>query len=198
MDAKVGIFSLLSIRPHTITEIKEKMNYSTDSIYHSIHQLSAMGLIEKSKQGRTSLLFISRGHYPRKLGELFLKALSCDMDPGPLLDEGVLIVIKEMNNRRTLDSLCRSTGLGYFRIRRALGILEQMGVIHRIFKKPLTVEMNRDHPILDTYLDIIEMKGIDGNANGSDRTVSHKGRSEDQKKMERLILNEKVGISFVQ
>ena len=74
MDSLTSIFTLISIRPRTITELRQVLPYSRDSIYKSVHQLHRMELIEKVRVGRTNLIHISRGYRSKLLRDLFMKA----------------------------------------------------------------------------------------------------------------------------
>ena len=73
MNAKSAIFTTLSIKPHKISQLIEKLPYSQHTIYKTLELLTADGLVTKRREKGKVVVETSKKYTTQKLREIYIK-----------------------------------------------------------------------------------------------------------------------------
>jgi hypothetical protein len=147
MNAKSAVFASLSIKPHKITEIINKLPYSRHTIYKTVELLAKDRLITKRKEKGKVVVEISKDYPTQKLREIYIKALSYGVDPEILLRETTLTIWKQLSAPKTLKKLQKITGFSYLWIRKMVKFLVVSNLAIYKKQKPMITVLNQDHEL---------------------------------------------------
>jgi len=147
MNAKSAIFSVLSIKPHKISELIEKLPYSHHTIYKTLELLATDGLITKRKEKGKVVVETSKNYTTQKLREIYIKALAYGIDPEILLRKSSLIIWGKLEKPKTLKELQKSTGYSYLWVRNVVTFLVNTNLAILKKRKPMIVILNSEHEL---------------------------------------------------
>ena len=147
MNAKSAVFAALSIKPHKIHELMDKLPYSKHTIYKVLESLAEDGLIEKRKEKGRVVVETSKDFKTQKKRELFIKALSFGIDPEILLRDSTLTIWKQLDQPKTLKELQKSTGYSYLWVRNIVNFLVSSKLANLEKRKPLIAVLKKEHEL---------------------------------------------------
>jgi len=147
MNARTAIFSLVSIRPHSIQEIGGKLPYSIRTVYKYVEELVNEGLLVKRGRGDETVLTIAEGYGPQKLREIHIQSLAHGIDPEMLMRESTHVVWESLDGPKTVPDIEAETSLSRRWILVILGILERGGLITYEKRRPIKAVLNDEHPL---------------------------------------------------
>lgn len=159
MMARSALFTTLSIRPHTISELVEKLPYSRHTIYRALGSLSDDRLISKRREKGATVVQVSEDYASQKLREIHIKSLCHGIDPGRLTSRSTMAVWKELAGPATLEDIGRATGLSLQSVRKIVGFLVDSGLAIFEKRKPMIV-IRKEHVL----------NGLLGQLEGEERT----------------------------
>jgi len=158
MNARTAIFTVLSIKPHKISELIEKLPYSQYTIYKTLELLATNGYITKRKEKGNVIVETSKNYNSQKLREIYIKALTYGIDPEILLRESTLIIWNELGKTKTLKELQKSTGFSYLWVRNIVIFLLNSDLAILKKRKPMIVILNSEHELNILLKQYIEKK----------------------------------------
>lgn len=147
MNAKSAVFAVLSIRPHKIKELIDKLPYSRHTVYKTLKFLAEEGLIEKKKEKGEVVVDISKDYTSQKLREIYIKALSFGIDPEMLTRDSTLSIWKLLAVPRTLKELQKRSGFSYLWVRNIVKFLKDSNLAVYKKRKPITAVHNEVHEL---------------------------------------------------
>jgi biotin operon repressor len=164
MNVNNAVFSLVSVKPSSIADIRKRLPFGAKAIYANIERLVKEGLLVKVRGAEGILVIVADGYQAQKLKEIHIKCLSHGIDPEMLLRDSTLDVWRLLDVPRTVSELEDGTGLSSKWIMHVLNVLERHGLV--IFQKRKPVLAVRDHGnvinglLSDYLLPQAEEKGI--------------------------------------
>lgn len=159
MNAKSAVFASLSIRPHKIGELIDKLPFSKHTIYKVLESLLDEGLIVKRKDKGRVVVEISKDYKTQKKREIFIQSLSFGIDPKVLLRGSTLAIWKQLGKPRTLKDLQKATGLSYLWTRNIVNFLLESKLVNLEKRKPMIAVLEKDHKINILLTQLTEKKG---------------------------------------
>ena len=158
MNASSAIFAALSIKPHIISELIEKLPYSRHTIYTTIERLVKDELVTKSNEKGKIVVTLSEDYSTQKLREIFIKALIYDIDPEILTRDNTITIWKQLAKPKTLKKLQQITGLSYPWIRDIIDFLVETNLVILKNRKPMVAVRNSQHELNNLLGQYIEKK----------------------------------------
>ncbi|UCG70785.1 MAG: hypothetical protein JSV09_07250 [Thermoplasmata archaeon] len=147
MNSKSGVLAALSIRPHKINELIDKLPYSKHTIYKALQFLFEEGLINKRQEKGKIVVEISKDYTTQKMREIYIKALSFGIDPEVLLRESTLTIWKQLLKPKTLKDLQKSTGFSYPWVRNIVKFLVDSKLAVYEKRKPMIAVLKKEHEL---------------------------------------------------
>lgn len=147
MNARSAVFAVLSIKPHKISELIEKLPYSHHTIYKTLELLAEEGLVTKRKEKGKVVVETSKNYNIQKLKEIYIKALTYGIDPEILLRKSSLIIWGQLEKPKTLKELQNKTGLSYPWVRNVVIFLVNSNLAKLKKRKPIIVILNSQHEL---------------------------------------------------
>lgn len=147
MNAKSAVFATLSIRPHKINELIDKLPYSKHTIYTALQSLAEEGSITKRKEKGRVIAETSKDYETQKMREIYIKTLSYGIDPEILLRDSTLKIWKQLLKSRTLKDLQRITGFSYLWVRNIVKFLVDSKLAVYEKQKPLIAILKNEHEL---------------------------------------------------
>ena len=147
MNAKSAVFAVLSIKPHKISELIEKLPYSHHTMYKTLELLTNEGLVSKRKEKGRVIVETSKNYNTQKLKEIYIKALTYGIDPEILLRESSLIIWNQLKNPKTLKELQKKTSFSYPWVRNVVIFLVNSNLAKLKKRKPMIVVINSQHEL---------------------------------------------------
>ena len=142
MNANSTVFAVLSIKPHIISELIEKLPYSNHTLYKTIERLVNDKLVTKSKVKGKVVVALSNNYSTQKLREIFIKALIYGIDPEILTRNSTLTIWKQLATPKTFKKLQKSTGFSYPWIRKIINFLVETNLVILKKRKPMVAVRN--------------------------------------------------------
>lgn len=143
MNARSAVFASLSIRPHTIRELINKLPYSSFTVYEAVKDLEKKGLVRKIRRGENVLLIVSDGYKPQKLREIYIRALSFGVDPEMLLRDNTMAVWKSIEKSKTLEDIQEKVKLSDKWIKKILRFLVDSNLAVYEKRKPIIAVLRK-------------------------------------------------------
>ena len=147
MNASSAAFAVLSIKPHIISELIEKLPYSKHTIYKTIEELVKDKLVTKSKVKGKVVVALSKDYSTQKLREIFIKALINGIDPDILTRDTTITIWKQLATPKTLKKLQKSTGLSYPWVRDIINFLVKINLVILKKQKPIVAVRDSKHEL---------------------------------------------------
>ena len=147
MNAKSAVFASLSIKPHKIKELIDKLPYSRHTIYKALELLAKDRLITKRNEKGKVLVEISKDYTTQKLREIYIKALSYGVDPEIFLRETTSTIWKHLAEPRTLRKIQKITGFSYLWVRKIVKFLVDSNLAIYKKQKPMIIVLNQEHEL---------------------------------------------------
>ncbi len=147
MNARSAVFATLSIKPHKISELIEKLPYSHHTIYKILKLLVVDGLVTKRKEKGKVVVETSKNYTTQKLREIYIKALTYGIDPEILLRESSLIIWAQLYKPKTLKELQKNTGFSYMWVRNVVIFLVDSNLAILKKRKPMIINLNSEHEL---------------------------------------------------
>ena len=145
MNASSAVFASLSIRPHTIKELINKLPYSSFTVYEAVKDLEKKGLIRKIRRGKNVLIIVSDGYNLQKLREIYIRALSFGIDPETLLRDTTMTVWKSIEKPKTLEEIQENVKLSDKWIKKILRFLVDSNLAVYEKRKPIIAVLRKEH-----------------------------------------------------
>ena len=147
MNARSAIFAALSIKPHKISELIDKLPYSHHTIYKTLELLTADGLVTKRREKGKVVAETSKNYTTQKLREIYIKTLTYGIDPEILLRESSLIIWDQLGKPKTLKELQKKSGFSYIWVRNAVIFLVNSNLAILKKRKPMIIILNSEHEL---------------------------------------------------
>ena len=145
MNASSAVFASLSIRPHTIKELINKLPYSSFTVYEAVKDLEKKGLIRKIRRGKNVIVIVSDGYKLQKLREIYIRALSFGIDPEMLLRDTTMTVWKSIEKPKTLEEIQENVKLSDKWIKKILRFLVDSNLAVYEKRKPIIAVLRKEH-----------------------------------------------------
>lgn len=147
MNTSSAVFASLSVKPHTIKELINKLPYSSFTIYEAVKDLEKKGLVRKICRGKNVLLIISDGYKPQRLREIYIRALSFGIDPAMLLRDNTIAVWKSIEKPKTLREIQEKVKLSDKWVKRILKFLADSNLAVYKKRKPIIAVLREEHEL---------------------------------------------------
>lgn len=157
------MFASLSIRPHTIRELINKLPYSSFTVYEAVKDLEKKELVRKIRRGKNVLIIVSDGYKPQKLREIYIRALSFGVDPELLLRDNTIAVWKSIEKPKTLEAVQKDVKLSGKWIKKIIRFLVDSNLAVYEKRKPIIAVLREEHELnklLKTFREKEEKTGV--------------------------------------
>ncbi len=119
MSAKSDVFAVVSIAPHSIRSLKNKLKYAQSTIYEASEGLVQDGLAVARREHGEVVVGVADTYPAQKLREIYLKSLIHGVNPALLMKKNTIRVWKEIK-KKDIKNIMKSAHLSYHTVNNIL------------------------------------------------------------------------------